>query len=48
VQTLDGAVYLSGNVLTAMQRDTAEAAAGGTAGVTRIVDNLFVEADAGR
>jgi osmotically-inducible protein OsmY len=48
VQTLDGAVYLSGDVLTAMQRDTAETVARSTTGVTRIVDNLFVVADAGR
>jgi len=48
VQTLDGVVYLNGNVLTAMQRDTVLAAARGTSGVTRTVDNLYVDADFGR
>jgi len=48
VQTFDGVVYLSGNVLTAMQRDTAETLARETTGVTGLVDNLFVNADSGR
>jgi osmotically-inducible protein OsmY len=48
VQTLDGTVYLSGSVLTAMQRDTAKTLARQTLGVNRVVDNIFVIADAGR
>ena len=48
VQTLDGSVYLSGSVLTAMQRDTAVSIAGTTPGVRRVVDDLFVSAESGR
>ncbi len=48
VQTFDGVVYLSGEVLTAMQRDSAETVAEKTTGVTRVVDTLFVDADTGR
>jgi len=48
VQTFDGVVYLSGEVLTAIQRDSAETVAEKTTGVTRVVDTLFVDADTGR
>jgi len=48
VQTLDGVVYLSGNVLTAMQRETVLTSVHGTPGVTRTVDNLFVDANSGK
>ena len=47
VQTSGGAVYLSGSVLTAMQRDTAVSIAGRTSGVRRVVDDLFVSANSG-
>jgi osmotically-inducible protein OsmY len=40
VQTLDGVVYLSGQVTTDLQRDTAEAAAREAAGARRVVDSI--------
>lgn len=40
VQTLDGVVYLSGQVATDLQRDTAESAARETAGALRVVDSI--------
>jgi osmotically-inducible protein OsmY len=40
VNTLDGVVYLTGQVTTDLQRNTAESAARRAAGVTRIVNNI--------
>ena len=40
VQTLDGVVYLSGQVSTDLQRSTAVTAARQAAGVTKVVDNI--------
>jgi osmotically-inducible protein OsmY len=40
VQTRNGVVYLTGQVLTGLQRDTAEAAARATPGVKQVVDNI--------
>ena len=48
IQTRDGVVYLSGSVLTAMQRDTLDRVADQTVGVNRVVDSMFVMADSGR
>lgn len=42
VQTRKGIVYLTGQVATGLQRDTAEAAARATPGVKQVVDNLGV------
>lgn len=43
VSTLDGVVYLSGEVATDLQRDTAEAVARETPGVPRVVDTISLE-----
>jgi osmotically-inducible protein OsmY len=40
VQTLDGVVYLSGQVATDLQRSTAESAARQAPGVSRVVNNI--------
>jgi osmotically-inducible protein OsmY len=40
VQTLDGVVYLSGQVATDLQRNTAESAARQAPGVSKLVDNI--------
>jgi osmotically-inducible protein OsmY len=40
VQTLDGVVYLTGQVATDLQRDSAEAVAHETSGVSRIVNTI--------
>jgi osmotically-inducible protein OsmY len=40
VQTLDGVVYLTGQVATDLQRDTAESAAHEASGVSRIVNTI--------
>jgi osmotically-inducible protein OsmY len=48
VQTIDGIVYLTGDVTTDMQRDKAELLAREAPGVSRVVDTLTVTADAGR
>jgi osmotically-inducible protein OsmY len=40
VQTLDGVVYLSGQVATDLQRDTAESAAREAVGAQRVVDSI--------
>ncbi len=40
VQTRGGVVYLTGQVNTDLQRDTAEAVAGAVPGVDRIVNNI--------
>ena len=40
VKTLDGVVYLSGQVTTDLQRSTAVSAARQAAGVTKVVDNI--------
>ena len=40
VQTLNGVVYLSGQVATELQRLTAESVAQGAPGVRRVVDNV--------
>lgn len=48
VQTLDNVVYLSGQVTTDMQRDSAELMAHEVTGVRRIVDNLVATADSGQ
>jgi osmotically-inducible protein OsmY len=40
VQTLDGVVYLSGQVATDLQRSIAESAARAAPGVTKVVDNI--------
>ena len=40
VQTLDRVVYLSGQVATDLQRDTAESAARKAAGAQRVVDSI--------
>jgi osmotically-inducible protein OsmY len=40
VQTLDGVVYLSGQVATDLQRATAESAAREAAGAQRVVDSI--------
>jgi osmotically-inducible protein OsmY len=42
VQTRNGVVYLTGQVTTGLQRDTAEAAARATPGVKRVVNNVSV------
>jgi osmotically-inducible protein OsmY len=42
VQTLDGIVYLSGQVATPLQRDVAESAARQAAGVSKVVNNIAV------
>ncbi len=43
VSTLDRVVYLSGEVATDLQRDTAETVARGTPGVPRVVDTISLE-----
>jgi osmotically-inducible protein OsmY len=43
VQTLDGVVYLSGEVATDLQRETAASAALGVPGVRRVVDIIGLE-----
>ena len=43
VQTLDGVVYLSGEVATDLQRETAASAALVTPGVRRVVDAIGLE-----
>ena len=48
VQTLNSVVYLSGQVTTAMQRDSAEFMAHEVTGVRRIIDNVVATADSGR
>jgi osmotically-inducible protein OsmY len=48
VQTLDNVVYLSGQVTTAMQRDSAELMAREVPGVRGIIDNVVASADSGR
>ncbi|HME40462.1 MAG TPA: BON domain-containing protein [Steroidobacteraceae bacterium] len=40
VQTLDGVVYLNGQVTQGLQRDIAESVARGTPGVVKVVDNI--------
>jgi osmotically-inducible protein OsmY len=40
VQTRDGVVYLTGQVATDLQRETAESAAGQAAGVVRVVNSI--------
>jgi osmotically-inducible protein OsmY len=42
VQTLDRVVYLTGQVATGLQRDTAESIARGAPGVERVVDNISI------
>ena len=42
VQTRRGVVYLYGEVSSGLERETAESLAGGTAGVARVVDSIFV------
>jgi osmotically-inducible protein OsmY len=42
VQTIDGVVYLSGLVDTDQEKDIAEAAARGVAGVSRVVNSIGV------
>jgi osmotically-inducible protein OsmY len=42
VQTRNGVVYLTGQVSTGLQRDTAEAAAKATPGVRHVVDNIGI------
>lgn len=42
VQTRNGIVYLTGQVATGLQRDTAEAAAKATPGVKHVVDNIAI------
>ena len=42
VQTRNGIVYLTGQVSTGLQHDTAEAAARATPGVKRVVNNVSV------
>lgn len=48
VQTLHSVVYLSGQVTTSMQRDSAELMAHEVTGVRRIIDNVVATADSGR
>ena len=48
VQTLDNVVYLSGQVTTSMQRDSAELMAREVPGVRGIIDNVVATADSGR
>ena len=43
VRTLDGTVYLDGEVVTDVERDTAESIARGTPGVRRVVDLIGLE-----
>jgi hypothetical protein len=43
VSTLDRVVYLSGEVATGLQRDTAETVARETPGVPRVVDMISLE-----
>lgn len=43
VRTLDGVVYLSGEVATDLQRDTAEALARAAPGVRRVADMIALE-----
>jgi osmotically-inducible protein OsmY len=43
VKTLDGVVYLSGQVSTDLQRSTAVSAARQAAGVTSVVDNISLQ-----
>jgi len=40
VQTRDGVVYLTGQVTTDLQRDTAESVAGKVPGVARVVNSI--------
>jgi osmotically-inducible protein OsmY len=40
VQTLDGVVYLTGQVATDLQRDTAESAAHEATGVGRVINTI--------
>jgi len=40
VQTRDGVVYLTGQVATDLQRDTAESVAGKVPGVVRVVNSI--------
>jgi len=40
VQTRDGVVYLTGQVTTDLQRDTAESIAGKVPGVVRVVNSI--------
>jgi osmotically-inducible protein OsmY len=42
VQTRNGIVYLTGQVTTELQRDTAEAAAKAVPGVKHVVDNVAI------
>jgi osmotically-inducible protein OsmY len=42
VKTRAGVVYLYGEVNSGLERETAESLAGGTTGVARIVDSIFV------
>ena len=48
VQTLDNVVYLSGQVTTSMQRDSAELMAREVPGVRGIIENVVATADSGR
>ena len=48
VQTLDGVVYLKGQVTTDIQRDTAISVAQATPGVRRVIETLTVTANFGR
>ncbi len=43
VSAIDGVVYLSGQVFTELQRDTAESVALGTPGAPRVVSLISVE-----
>ncbi|MGO9935389.1 MAG: BON domain-containing protein [Steroidobacteraceae bacterium] len=42
VQTLNGVVYLNGNVSAGLQRDTAESVASHTPGVAKVVDDIYI------
>jgi osmotically-inducible protein OsmY len=48
VQTLNSIVYLSGQVTTDIQRDSAELMAREVPGVRGIIDNVVATADSGR
>ncbi len=45
---MDSVVYLSGQVTTAIQRDSAELMAREVPGVRGIIDNVVATADSGR